>query len=126
MRFATARVGYLFGPAFYVSTDGGLSWRSMAVNFAVESVEPGAGSVLRIADDTIGCPGPCDRRVKSAAIGSNESHPLLSIPFGLTDSPQITAELIRQGSQVIYVSIYGDPAAGGGSFQPFPDEITLF
>jgi photosystem II stability/assembly factor-like uncharacterized protein len=117
VRFATSTVGYLFGPAFYVTTDGGLNWRSTSLNLPVESVEPGAGSVLRIVDNSVGCPGPCDRTVEAAAIGSNNWRPLLSIPFARADSRQETAELIRQGSRVIYVPIYGSPSAGGGSQQ---------
>ncbi len=117
IRFASATIGYLFGPAFYTTGDGGLTWRAGVEDLPVEAVEPGAGNVLRIVDNRIGCPGPCDRTVEAAVIGSSNWHPLLALPFASIPTRQISAKVIRQGSQVIYVPIFGDPGAGGGTQQ---------
>ncbi|MGB2952805.1 MAG: sialidase family protein [Gaiellaceae bacterium] len=114
VRFATASVGYLFGPALFVTRDGGRSW-ARENSPPVESLEPGSGGVVRLVYDHTGCPGPCDRTVQVAPAGSTTWRTLVRLGFPRADSRETGAELIRGGSGVIYVPIYGSLAAGAGT-----------
>ncbi|HUB43201.1 MAG TPA: hypothetical protein VMA72_30480 [Streptosporangiaceae bacterium] len=112
--FATPRIGYLFGPDLYQTTDGGLTWQRVP-GPPVEALQPAAGTVVRVAYRGTGCPGPCTRLVQEAAAGSTKWRTLLRIPDSLTASQAVSSQLIRQGRQVIYVPVYGNLAAGAGS-----------
>jgi photosystem II stability/assembly factor-like uncharacterized protein len=112
IRFATARVGYLFGPAFYQTDDGGRSWRRVP-SPPVEALEPSAGTVIRVVYDHGGCPGPCTRMVQETAAGSDSWHTLLRIPPSSASGG--TAQLVRQGTSVIYLPVYGNLARGAGT-----------
>jgi photosystem II stability/assembly factor-like uncharacterized protein len=114
IRFATALVGYLFGPALFVTRDGGRSW-AREQSPPVEALEPSAGSVVRLVYDHTGCPGPCNRTVGEAPAGSTSWRTLLRIRFPLSDSRASSAEVIRRGGRIIYLPIYGDLAAGAGT-----------
>ena len=117
VRFATALFGYLYGPALLVTSDGGRSWRPEQ-SLPVEALEPSQGRVYRLVYDHGGCPGPCDRIVETAPAGSASWRTLVNIPFVTNvTSRQDTAQLVTQGSQNLYVVIYGDLAAGGGTQQ---------
>jgi photosystem II stability/assembly factor-like uncharacterized protein len=117
VRFASTLFGYLYGPALLVTSNGGRSWRPEH-SLPVEALEPTQGRVYRIVYDHGGCPGPCDRTLETAPAGSATWRTLLTIPF-ITNvaSRQDTAQLVMQGSQYVYIAIYGDLAAGGGSQQ---------
>ncbi|SRR6266545_3809033 len=80
IRFATTRVGYLFGPALFQTDDGGRSWHRVPSR-PVEAFEPSAGTVVRVVYDHTGCPGPCTRMVQETAAGSDTWHTLLRISF---------------------------------------------
>lgn len=109
IRFATATVGYLFGPGFLMTVDGGRSWQQVP-GPPVEDLEVNGGSVFRVVYDHTGCPGPCEGTLEEAAAGSNTWRTLLQLPLiGGSDEA-----LILQGSD-LYLPIYGDPADG----QPF-------
>jgi photosystem II stability/assembly factor-like uncharacterized protein len=67
--FANSTIGYLYGPALLMTTDGGLTWR----------VQPGprtgtltiaGGQVYRGAFTGDGCPGPCQPSLQEAPAGS--------------------------------------------------------
>ncbi len=114
LRFATATIGYLYGPSLLITHNGGLTWER-APSPPVESLQPGPGDVLRVVYDHDGCPGPCRRIVEAAAAGSEDWRVLLaSMP---ANSDAVSAEVIRSGKEVIYVPIYGNLAAGAGSQQ---------
>jgi photosystem II stability/assembly factor-like uncharacterized protein len=108
--------GYLYGPALLATTDGGQTWRPEN-SLPVEALEPTQGHVYRIVYDHGGCPGPCDRTVEVAPAGSATWRTVLSIPFMDVASRQDSAQLVTQGSQDVYIAIYGDLAAGGGAQQ---------
>ncbi|HTX81522.1 MAG TPA: hypothetical protein VME44_05055 [Streptosporangiaceae bacterium] len=110
IRFATVKVGYLFGPALYQTRDGGRTWRRIRSR-PVEALEPRAGTIVRIAYDHLGCPGPCNRVVQTAAAGSGAWHTLLRIPIARADG-NISAQIIRAAARVIYVPIYANLASG--------------
>jgi photosystem II stability/assembly factor-like uncharacterized protein len=114
VRFATATVGYLFGPALFQTSDGGRTWRRVPSS-PVEALEPAAGTVIRVVYDYTGCPGPCTRTVQEAAAGQSTWRTLLRITPGMGDSRDVLAQVIRLGAAVSYVPVYGDLAAGVGS-----------
>ncbi len=114
LRFATASAGYLFGPALFVTRDGGRSW-ARENSPPVEALEPSSGAVVRIVYDHTGWPGPCDRTVEEAPAGSSSWRTLLRLGLPRGDSREVAAQAIRAGSRVIYVPIYGDQAAGAGT-----------
>ncbi len=114
LRFATPKIGYLFGPSLLITRDGGQTWTAVA-SPPVESLEPGPGSVVRVVYDHDGCPGPCNRTVESAAAGSDDWRVLdanLTAP-----SDAVRAQVLRAGAGVIYVPVYGNLAAGAGMQQ---------
>ena len=113
VRFAGPAVGYLYGPALLMTTDGGRTWRRVP-SLPVEALEPSAGTVIRVVYDHGGCPGPCTRTVQESTAGSAAWHTLLRIP--LSSAPGgVTAQLVRQGPSDIYLPIYGNLAAGAGN-----------
>jgi hypothetical protein len=115
IRFATAKVGYLFGPALYQTRDGGYSWQRVHSR-PVEALQPVFGTVLRIVYDHGGCPGPCNRTLQEAAAGSGTWHTLLRIPFARANG-DIIAQIITRGTRVIYVPVYGNLAGGQGGIK---------
>jgi hypothetical protein len=114
LRFATARIGYLFGPSLLITRDGGETWTAVA-SPPVESLEPGPGAVVRLVYDHDGCPGPCNRMVEAAAAGSDDWRVLVANLTAPSDADR--AQIIRAGAGVIYVPIYGNLAAGAGTQQ---------
>ena len=114
IRFATARVGYLFGPALFQTGDGGRTWRRVP-SPPVEALEPSAGTVVRVIYNHGGCPGPCTRIVQEATAGSATWHTLLRILAVLSASQAVAAQVIRRGTAVIYIPVYGNLAAGAGT-----------
>ena len=120
IRFATSKIGYLFGPGLFMTVDGGESWHEVT-SLPVETLEAAGGDVFRVVYDGEGCPGPCNRTVEKATVGSNPWQTLLQIPGSLQipEAALDTATLILEGSQTIYLPIYGNPAGG----EPF---TTLF
>ena len=112
VRFATAAVGYLFGPALFQTVDGGRSWRRVPGR-PVESLEPSAGTVVRVVYDHTGCPGPCDRTVQETMAGSATWHTVLRLPAA-SSIGSVAAQLVRQGTSVLYLLLYGHVAGGAG------------
>ncbi len=117
IRFATPKVGYLFGPSLYETRDGGQTWQRVRSR-PVEALEPSAGTVVRVVYRHSGCPGPCTRTVQEATAGSAAWHTLLHIWPGMINgggSEAVAAQVIRPGPSVIYVPVYGNLAAGAGA-----------
>jgi len=133
VRFANPSVGYLFGPALLMTTNGGRSWQPQP-GPQIETLTVGAGRVYRVAYTQSGCPGPCQPSLQDAAIGSTAWHPIigqLAAP-GRSDSAQIvtagsTLLLALYGSQAGPVSaqatVYRSTDAGG-SWQRQPDPCS--
>ncbi len=72
--FASPTIGYLYGPALLMTTDGGLTWH----------VQPGLQTgTLTIADGQVycgaftsdGCPGPCQRSLQEAPVWRGPDRP---------------------------------------------------
>ncbi|HEX4660984.1 MAG TPA: hypothetical protein VH307_26635 [Streptosporangiaceae bacterium] len=110
IRFVSTRVGYLFGPALYQTEDGGRTWRRVPSR-PVEALEPSAGTVIRVVYDHGGCPGPCTRTVQETTAGSAAWHTLLHIPWPSAYGG-VDGRVVRQGTSVIYLPLYGNLARG--------------
>jgi photosystem II stability/assembly factor-like uncharacterized protein len=112
IRFVTTSVGYLFGPALYQTDDGGRTWRRVP-SPPVEALESSAGTVIRVVDGPggWGCPGPCTRTVQETTAGSAAWHTLLHIPWP-NPYGELAAQVVRQGTSVIYLPFYADLAKG--------------
>jgi photosystem II stability/assembly factor-like uncharacterized protein len=116
VRFANPEVGYLYGPALLITTDGGQSWQPQPGS-QTEALTVADGNVYRVAFDHTGCPGPCDPSLQEAAIGSTTWHTLnagLAYP-GRSGS----AEIVDSGSTLL-VAFYGDRAG------PVSAQATLY
>lgn len=114
IRFATPTVGYLFGPALFMTTDGGRIWRRQPGE-PTEVLEAAGGNVVRVTYRGTGCPGPCDRRIEVAAVGGTAWR-TVSTPE-LVAGRSARAQLVRHGPGLVYAVIYGNLAAGVGSQQ---------
>jgi photosystem II stability/assembly factor-like uncharacterized protein len=110
VRFASSSIGYLFGPALFVTRDGGRHW-SRQGGLSVEALEPGVGQVVRVAYAHSGCPGPCERLIQEAAPGSSSWHTMLALGHTAAAFQGGGAQIVRAGS-AIYVPVYGNLAAG--------------
>ncbi len=91
-------------------SDGGHSWQRVRGR-PVEALEPSAGTVVRIVYDRTGCPGPCDRTVQETTAGSPAWHTVLRLPAASTIG-SVAAQLVRLGTSVLYVLLYGNVAGG--------------
>jgi len=108
VRFASRSVGYLYGPALLMTTDGGRSWHAQPGR-QVETLTVANGNVYRIAYDHGGCPGPCQPTLQEAPIGSTAWQTLigpLAYPGG-SDAAQI----VGSGATLL-VAMYGNQAGG--------------
>ena len=76
VRFASPTVGYLYGPALLMTSDGGRTWRAQP-GLQVETLTIAGSQVYRVAYDHGGCPGPCLPTLQRAAIGSSAWRPLI-------------------------------------------------
>src|SRR5258706_5254117 len=79
----------------------------------VEALEASAGTVIRVVDGPggWGCPGPCTRTVQETTAGSAAWHTLLHIPWP-NGYGELAAQVVRQGTSVIYLPFYGNLARG--------------
>ena len=106
VRFASPTVGYLYGPALLMTTNGGRTWQ-VQPDPQVETLTLADGDVYRVAYDHGGCPGPCQPSLQEAAIGSTAWHTLI----GQLTSParNDTAQIVASGSTLL-VAMYGSQA----------------
>ncbi len=117
IRFASTSIGYLFGPALFVTRDGGRHW-ARTPGLLVEALEPGVGQVLRVAYTHSGCPGPCWRVIQEAAPGSSSWHTVLALDHTAAATQPGPAQIVRAGG-AIYVPVYGNLASGAGDQRAF-------
>lgn len=105
---ANPSVGYLFGQALFMTTDGGEHWQ-VVPGPQTESLAVGAGQVFRVVYDHSGCPGPCAPVLQAAPVGSTSWHTVLgNLGYG------VGSTVIVSG-QDVYVVTYGNLASGAGS-----------
>jgi len=116
VRFATPEVGYLFGPALLMTTDGGRSWQAQP-GLQTETLTVANDAVYRVAYQHGGCPGPCQPILQEAAVGSATWHTLI----GQLTYPDRsgTAQIVASGSDLL-VALYGSQAG------PMPATADLY
>ncbi len=112
--FVSRRVGYLFGPAMFMTTDGGHTWQP-ASGPLVASLAVGDGQAFRVAYPHSGCPGPCTTSIQVAPVGTTAWRTVLT---GLPDGTVGRFQILVSGADV-YVSGYGDLAQGAGTQRAF-------
>lgn len=103
VRFATAEVGYLFGPALLMTTDGGRTWRHE--RGWTWSLEAASGTVLRVHALSDGCNAQ-PSRLESSTPGSSTWALVRTLPAERNCPPT----LYRQGPSALAVVDYGNPA----------------
>src|ERR1700733_351425 len=67
--FASPTIGYLYGPALLMTTDGGLTWH-VQPGLQTGTLTIAGGQVYRGAFTSDGCPGPCQPSLQEAPAGS--------------------------------------------------------
>jgi len=67
--FASSTIGYLYGPALLMTTDGGLTWH-VQPGLQTGTLTIADGQVYRGAFTSDGCPGPCQPSLQEAPVGS--------------------------------------------------------
>jgi photosystem II stability/assembly factor-like uncharacterized protein len=113
LRFADARIGYAYAiqldkqAALFVTTDGGQTWRQDPAPTVIEGLEISGRTAVRLVADGSGCPGACNVRLESSAVGSSVWHrlPAPNVSEGKGDG------LVVQGSRIYYLGL-GNPAGG--------------
>lgn len=108
IRFATDSVGYAFGAhSLFITTDGGRSWQRRAGGaLFLETLD---NNVIRITSSGSGCPGPCDVRAETAAIGGATWTPA-RFPPG--NEPASYGLGFARGGSDAYLLILGHSAGG--------------
>jgi len=106
LRFANPSVGYLFGPALLMTTDGGRSWRAQPGPL-VETLTVAGDHVYRVSYDHGGCPGPCQPFLQEAAVGGSSWRTLIE-PL-TTPGRSSSAQIVGSGG-VLITALYGSLA----------------
>ena len=109
LRFVTSRVGYMFGSASFMTTDGGRIWTPLR-GPQVESVAFSGRNVFRLVYHGSGCPGPCRPALERAATGGHAWTTVRRWPR----APGFGEQLVGGGTN-LYVILYGHIAGGAGS-----------
>jgi photosystem II stability/assembly factor-like uncharacterized protein len=107
IRFANDRIGWAFGPALFMTADGGRTW-SQEPSPPVAALEAAGGRAYRVVSDEQpgNCVPYCKYRVEVTDVGSSSWRRLPSPPF---DGG--SAQLVLEGPQ-IYVIAGHNPAGG--------------
>src|SRR5215472_13645827 len=114
--FATRAIGYLYGPALLMTTDGGLTWHAQP-GPQTETLAIAGRRVYRVTYRSSGCPGPCQPSLQEAEAGTAGWRTLIArlAEPGRSDSAQIVAS----GPDVL-VALYGSLAG------PVPAQAVVY
>ncbi len=131
--FVTPRVGYLYGPSLWMTTNAGRSW-SHVRGERTETLSAVGPTVYRIAYHHTGCPGPCSPVLQVSSPGGQQWRTVLSSlkPPDRSDSAQIVAYLGKvivasYGSQACPLAAYASVIVGAGSqWHYISDPCTRF
>jgi photosystem II stability/assembly factor-like uncharacterized protein len=105
--FASSTVGYLYGPALLMTTDGGYSWR-LQPGLQVEVLAAAGGRVYRVAYEHGGCSGPCNPELQEAAIGSSAWHTVVG---QLAYAGRSSGQIVGYAPSLLF-ALYGNLAMG--------------
>jgi hypothetical protein len=110
LRFATNTVGYAYGSErLYMTTDGGTHW-TLQPGPGAEALETLSDNVIRVVSDGPGCPGPCNVRVETSAIGSSTWH-AVALAAGQVNADGV---VLARSEHDAYVLLTANPAGGAG------------
>lgn len=114
--FASPGIGYLYGPALLMTTDGGLSWHAQP-GPQTETLTIAGGQVYRLVYGHGGCPGPCQPSLQEASTGSTNWRTLI----GQLAEPgrSSSAQIVGSGPDVL-VAMYGSLAG------PVPAQAVVY
>jgi photosystem II stability/assembly factor-like uncharacterized protein len=106
LRFANARIGYLYSsspPAFYSTSDGGSTW--VAQQGPTHAIEVANGTALRVTSTAPDCQPGCSFRIVRAPIGSDQ--------WTTVNTPAASGavQLLRTGHRA-FAALYGNQAGG--------------
>jgi len=105
IRFATPKIGYLFGKdTLLMTTDAGRTWKPQTGG--ADALETLDGNVIRVSSSD-GCPPGCTYTVQTSAIGST-TWKTVSLP---TPATGVGVTLARTASSA-YLMTYANPAGG--------------
>jgi photosystem II stability/assembly factor-like uncharacterized protein len=106
VQFATPTIGYLYGPALLMTTDGGRTWRRVP-GLQTETLNAADGHAYRVAYAHDGCPGPCQPILQQAEIGSTNWQPM---PSSLVPPDRSGEAQIVQSGATLLLALYGSQA----------------
>jgi photosystem II stability/assembly factor-like uncharacterized protein len=114
--FASASIGYVYGPALLMTTDGGLTWHAQP-GPQTETLTIAGGQVYRVTYTGTGCPGPCQPSLEEAAVGSTSWR----TQIGRLAEPDRSdsAQIVASGPDVL-VAMYGSLAG------PVPAQAVVY
>jgi photosystem II stability/assembly factor-like uncharacterized protein len=114
--FASPEIGYLYGPALLMTTDGGQTWHADP-GPQTETLTVAGRAVYRVTYTSTGCPGPCQPSLQGAAVGSASWRTLV----GQLNEPgrSNSAQIVASGPNVL-VALYGSLAG------PVPAEADVY
>jgi hypothetical protein len=107
VQFASPTVGYLYGPALLMTSDGGRTWHAQP-GLQVETLTIAGSQVYRVGYGHLGCPGSCQPTLQRATIGSSVWRPLIS---RLAYSDGGAAQIVSSGSTLL-LALFSNPAQG--------------
>ncbi|MCU1457870.1 MAG: BNR/Asp-box repeat protein [Actinomycetia bacterium] len=122
IHFANRDVGYSFnathssndsGSGFAMTTNGGRNWTPQPGPH-VAALTVAGRNVVRVSYTRTGCPGPCDWRIQTAAVGSTRWRTAPSPKPRFNNSVQ----LVHGGTNGVYAAFFGHTAGGA------PDQTT--
>ncbi|MDA8277433.1 MAG: hypothetical protein M0Z45_04435 [Actinomycetota bacterium] len=104
VRFVDAKLGFLFGSAFYVTTDGGSSWDKVSSPGTIYDIEAGGGRILALINNcgiSVSCgtaslyqisnDGQLIQKVSSSPVFSWQAQLLIRGPYTLVFTPPTIA-----------------------------------
>jgi len=114
--FATPEIGYLYGPALLMTTDGGLTWRAQP-GPQTETLTIASGEVYRVTYTSTGCPGPCQPALQVGTVGSPSWRTVLR---QLSEPGRsASAQIVASGADLL-VAMYGSLAG------PVPAQAVVY
>lgn len=114
--FATPTIGYLYGPALLMTTDGGLTWHGQP-GLQTETLTIIGGQVYRVTFTSDGCPGPCQPSLQEAPTGAASWRTVIG-QLGEPDRSD-SAQIAASGPDAL-LALYG------GIASPFPGQADVY
>jgi photosystem II stability/assembly factor-like uncharacterized protein len=128
VRFVTSHVGWLFGPSFLQTTDGGRTWTRVAGPDVID-VEASLGVALRLTTEHwADCDSTCTYHVEREVLGTNAWH---QVTTAVPDNPSLI--VLGNDAYVVSVPPIGSSAHaelrrstdGGESWAAMTDPCTV-